>query len=270
MTGVQTCALPICAAGPITGPAAVCLNSTETYSISAITGATSYTWTAPAGASILSGQGTTSISVSFSASSASGNVSVYGSNTAGNGAASNQMVTVNTVPDAMAMPDGQTMVDVHNTMMCNYTTTTAADSYVWTLTPTSAGTITGTTATATANWNASFIGTAEIKVKGHNTCGDGAFSPVKTVQVINTTGIDVNEAGIRVVTDETSGTISLIMNTSANQAKVMLLDLSGRMLLNTTIPGTGTSKIENQFKAGVYIIVVDAGSSSLKKKILVM
>ncbi len=342
------------AAGPITGNTTVCKNTTETYSISAITGATSYTWTAPAGATILSGQGTTSVSVSYTAAAISGNLSVYGSNTTGNGTPSSRAITVNSVPDAassitgsstpcqtstqtysvtnvsgvtftwtvpagstiasgqgtnsisiaiggtngdisvipsntcgngtnstttitvglvpsaLATPDGPSMVNLQNTTTSTFTTTSIADSYVWSISPASAGTISGTTATATVTWNNSFIGNADIKVKGHNSCGDGAFSTAKTVQVLNTTGIDVNEAGIKVVTDETSGTISLIMNTSANQAKVMLLDLSGRILVNTTVPGTGTSKIENQLKAGVYIIVVDAGTSSLKKKILVM
>jgi len=50
----------------------------------------------------------------------------------------------------------------------------------------------------------------------------------------------------------------------------MLLDLSGRVLLNTTIAGQGTQLINHQLKAGIYIIVVDAGSSKLKKKILVI
>jgi hypothetical protein len=55
--------------GTITGTAAICNvvgSTTElTYSIAAVTGATSYVWTAPTGANIVSGQGSTSVTVNF-------------------------------------------------------------------------------------------------------------------------------------------------------------------------------------------------------------
>ena len=55
--------------GTITGTAAICNvvgSTTElTYSIAAVTGATSYVWTAPTGANIVSGQGSTSVVVNF-------------------------------------------------------------------------------------------------------------------------------------------------------------------------------------------------------------
>jgi hypothetical protein len=59
------------------------------------------------------------------------------------------------------------------------------------------------------------------------------------------------------------------MNTTASQASVKLLDLSGRLLVNTSIPGQGTHQLNQQVKPGVYIIVVDAGILKLNKKILV-
>jgi hypothetical protein len=52
--------------GAISGPVSVTAGSTgNTYSISSVSGATSYTWSVPCGATITSGQGTTSIIVSF-------------------------------------------------------------------------------------------------------------------------------------------------------------------------------------------------------------
>ncbi len=62
--------------GPITGSIAFCNFSTESYSIvvAGSTAATTYTWSVPAGASIVSGQGTSTILVSFAATA--GNVAV--------------------------------------------------------------------------------------------------------------------------------------------------------------------------------------------------
>jgi hypothetical protein len=107
-------------------------------------------------------------------------------------------------------------------------------------------------------------------VKALNSCGESAWSAVKTTEVLNTTGIGEDVAGIRIITGESAGNLSLAMNTSANQATVMLLDLSGRVLVKTTIPGQGTYPIGQNLKSGIYILVVEAGNSILKKKILVI
>ena len=73
--------------GSISGLTTVNANQTGvTYSISAVSGATSYTWTVPSGASVTSGQGTTSVTVDFATSA--GNVCVTASNSCGTSAAS--------------------------------------------------------------------------------------------------------------------------------------------------------------------------------------
>ncbi|WP_394349670.1 Ig-like domain-containing protein [Adhaeribacter soli] len=62
----------------ISGPASVCGNQTTTYSVASMAGISTYTWSVPAGATILSGQGSTTISVNFTPSSTSGSVTVFG------------------------------------------------------------------------------------------------------------------------------------------------------------------------------------------------
>ncbi|MBK7174496.1 MAG: hypothetical protein IPH84_14980 [Bacteroidales bacterium] len=86
------------AAGPITGNTTVCRGTSATFSVGAISGASTYVWSVPAGAEITSGQGTTSINVFFSTGAVSGNISVYGSNSAGNGLPSSLGITVNPLP----------------------------------------------------------------------------------------------------------------------------------------------------------------------------
>jgi hypothetical protein len=88
------------AAGIITGTDNVCQGQTGVgYSVSAITNATGYIWSLPAGASIAAGANTNSITVDFSAIAVSGNITVQGSNGAGTGTVSpNYAVTVNPLP----------------------------------------------------------------------------------------------------------------------------------------------------------------------------
>jgi len=51
-----------------------------------------------------------------------------------------------------------------------------ADSYVWTLSPDSAGTITGNGLSATVEWSSDFWGTATVSIAGVNDCGEGGTS----------------------------------------------------------------------------------------------
>ncbi|MEP7164643.1 MAG: S8 family serine peptidase [Ferruginibacter sp.] len=121
--------------GSITGQTNICGTPTNVnYSIPAVTGATTYTWTAPPGAIITSGQGTSSINISYPAGSTNGNVAVFAGNavcqtststlaiTLGSAAVSapitggNQTVTlcpgdpVPTLTPAATVPGGQTVV----------------------------------------------------------------------------------------------------------------------------------------------------------------
>ena len=82
---------PVPANPVISGNATVCGGSTQTYTCTA-TG-TSYTWAVPAGWSISSGQGSTSVNVVAAAGVSSGNVSVYATNTCGNSGTVNYAVS---------------------------------------------------------------------------------------------------------------------------------------------------------------------------------
>lgn len=81
----------------------VCTGSSGSYSIGSVIGATSYTWTVPSGATINSGQGTTSINVTFG--SISGNVTVTADNCIGSSSPSTYTVTVNALPVVTLGPD---------------------------------------------------------------------------------------------------------------------------------------------------------------------
>jgi PKD-like domain/Secretion system C-terminal sorting domain len=89
------------AAGIITGDTLIsaCLNQTGiNYSVDSIAYATSYVWSVPDSATIISGAGTNSITVNFSTLSSSGNVIVNGVNACGAGPSSTLAVTFNSVP----------------------------------------------------------------------------------------------------------------------------------------------------------------------------
>lgn len=82
--------------GPISGPTPLCMNTTaQTYSVAATSGST-YTWSVPAGATIVTGQGSNSISVTWGTSG--GTISVTESNACGTGTAVTYSVTILPAP----------------------------------------------------------------------------------------------------------------------------------------------------------------------------
>ena len=92
------CTLPT-AVPSITGSTTVCEGNTITYSCAAQTGAINYNWTVPAGATINSGQGTNSISVTWN-TTPGGNVCVDWTNNCGTSPQTCTTVTVNPIPAA--------------------------------------------------------------------------------------------------------------------------------------------------------------------------
>lgn len=86
-------------AGNITGDTSVCNGMNNViYSIDPIPGAGSYSWSIPAGATILSGSGSNAITVDFGMNAGSGMISVYGTNFCGNSASSELAVAINPYP----------------------------------------------------------------------------------------------------------------------------------------------------------------------------
>ncbi|HTL80958.1 MAG TPA: T9SS type A sorting domain-containing protein [Bacteroidia bacterium] len=97
VVGVGTPASP----SAVSGSSSVCEGVTGLiYSITAVPGATGYSWTVPSGSTITGGQGTTSITVS--AGSTSGNVTVTADNACGSSAPTTFALTINPSPSVTA------------------------------------------------------------------------------------------------------------------------------------------------------------------------
>jgi hypothetical protein len=163
------------AAGAITGTATVCAGTNGVvYTTTPVVGATSYSWTLTAGATIASGFGTTSITVNFGTSAVSGVITVAATNQCGNGPSSTFNVTVNPLPAAAGTITGPASVCAGSTGVYTVAAIANATTYVWTVPA-------GATYVQTANTITVTFGTSPgagvISVKGTNACGSGTVSP---------------------------------------------------------------------------------------------
>ena len=168
--------LPI-AAGSISGTPTVCQGQNGVaYSVPAITNATSYTWTLPTGATIITGANSNSITVDYATTATSGNVTVIGTNSCGGGAIATFAVVVNPLPAAAGTITGlATVCQGQNGVVYSIPAIANATGYNWTL-PTGASITAGTNTNAiTVNYSTTAI-SGNITVQGTNSCGDGVIS----------------------------------------------------------------------------------------------
>jgi hypothetical protein len=187
---------PPAAAGPITGTATICGGANGVaYSVAAITGASTYVWTLPAGATIASGANTNSITVNFAANASSGNITVYANNTCGNGAASPPFaITVTPLPAAAGNITGPASV-CQGAASVVYTVPAiaGASTYSWTVPAGAIITGGGTTNSITVDFSAAAV-SGNITVLGTNSCGNGTVSAnfAVTVNAIPPTPVVTN------------------------------------------------------------------------------
>jgi polygalacturonase len=159
------------AAGSITGSSAVNAGATSvSYSISSVSGATTYTWTVPSGATIASGQGTTSITVNYSCSAVSGNVQVTPGNANGcTGTASSLSVTVTSVGAADSISGATTVCAGQTGTNYSISSVSGATTYIWAV-PSGATIASGQGSTSiTVNWG-SLAGNVTVTPANDNGC----------------------------------------------------------------------------------------------------
>ncbi len=122
---------------------------------------------------------------------------MIGINSCGNSVSSDSLtVTVNSVPLKPSIPTGPQNLS-QNSPNTVYTTTGSmnATSYLWSIFPSNAATISGTSTSATFDWNNTFTGIAKISVIAINNCGNSLASDslsvtitaLPTADLINTT-----------------------------------------------------------------------------------
>lgn len=84
-----------------------------------------------------------------------------------------------------------------------YTTQVAANTntYIWSLEPSDAGSITGLDTVGTVTWNPGFAGTAQVKVQGSNTCNTSPWSDPLDVTIQANPTVDLGPDTTIIITD---------------------------------------------------------------------
>lgn len=222
--------------GTISGNTAVCQGATVTYSVTAVSGATSYSWALPNG---WSGSSATN-SITLTAGSTAGSISVTAINACGNSNARSLNVTVNPVPGspgAITKTGGSKAVCPGETRTFK-TTGVNNVSYNWTV-PAGAIITSGQgSKTIIVQFNSNFSG-GNISVAATNSCGN---SPQMHFQMLRN-----NPATPSAITGPNTGLCAQqLVNYSVKQVAGMSYNWtvpSGAIIVN----GQGTNAVQVSF-----------------------
>ena len=232
--------------GAISGGNTICKDSTQTYSVNPVAGASSYSWTIPTG---WSGSSTTN-TIQVTANNNSGTISVIANNNCGGSLPQSIAVTVNQVPAQPGTISGSNTICKDSTQTYSVAVVPNATSYTWTLPTGWAGTSTTNSIQVTAGPSG-----GTITVKANNSCGS---SPVQSLAVT------VEQVPVQ------PGNIS--GNTTVNTGQTLsygITSVSGAISYNWSLSGGGnivsgqnTNSITiNWTSQGNYILSVNAANN---------
>jgi hypothetical protein len=237
-------------------------NSNTTYTATTINGGT-YTWTVPSGCSIISGQGTNQILVSFTNSFSTGNINVTVSAPCVNSAIANK--TVRGYPATPTSITGPTLVcDTSFNIIYTCATSATATNYNWVV---PAGfTINSGQGTNSVIVNINTIGgsTGIIKAKANNACGASAFKTLNlTYQVCREGEFENNTINIYPNPANNEATIE-ISNATDERILVQCTNAIGQLLhQENVIIGSELIQVKlntSNYSEGLYFISVTSKS----------
>ncbi|MBL0073700.1 MAG: T9SS type A sorting domain-containing protein [Bacteroidetes bacterium] len=252
--------------GNITGAANGICNTTITYSVPAAAGVTSYNWTAPAGATFATANGTNTIDVTYPANFTTGQLCVVAVN--GCGSSPSRCINVKGVPaSAGSISDPGAVCTNEQGVQFTIASIFGAVNYNWTV-PSGVSIVAGQgTTTLTVDWGAN---SGVVGVTASNGCGN---SGTKTRAVIVSCRISSSilpGAEVIAYPNPVSTELTVEMNTlSAGNYALMMTDLTGRVMLQQAIAATeGRNELKldvSNYAKGVYLLTVQSEAGFTKQ-----
>ena len=261
------------APGIISGPVdGLCNASNVTFFVTPLAGASVYNWTVPAGATIVGGNNTNAITVSFNGTFTTGNITVSGTNGCGTGAI--RSLAVKATPSTPGSITGATSACVLSVNTYSIATVTGASSYVWTIP--GGGTITSGQGSKIINmtYGATPSANGIVTVKASNACGVSAVKVLAVVSRVCPRVGDATSLSMIAYPNPTNSNLTVEFIAEQSQSvNVTMRDIAGRVVYNeskSTTKGINTTTIDvSEFSKGIYMLQMQSDINSEVLRILV-
>ncbi len=243
----------------ISGTSTICSGSLNTYTITTVAGATSYTWTMPAG-----WMGTSATnSIDATASATSGDVSVTANNTCGSSTAQTLTITVNSIPAQPGTISGNATVCSGSSNTYSTTAVAGATTYTWSMPN-------GWTAISTTNSiNATTNGTSgNVSVTANNGCG---ISVARTLAVVS---VSVFQPVITINASNPASPILTSSNDNGNQWFLNGTAIPGAIAKTHTVSAGGSYQVQTTISncvsplsvAKVFLVTGDVTKKAIAER----
>ena len=244
--------------GLITGPTVTCGVSSAAYSVAPVSGAISYSWTLPLGATVSFGQGTNSIVATFT-NPMVGNVSVSAFN--GCTYSALRSLAVNKTPAATTAITGSLIVCPLSSYTYSVSPVAGATSYLWVL-PSGVTFATGQgTSTITVVISSPSFVSGQLRVYAQNACGNSAYKAITLSACAAPNSLD-DKTSFSIYPNPAYTTFTLMVDdeqVSSSNLKCEVYDVLGNCVINTTLNNTtSTINIETLNKGLYFVRLIDA------------
>jgi hypothetical protein len=249
----------------------LCNRTGVTYCAAPVTGATSYQWSVPTGATIVSGQGTTCITVNFSGALGSNSICGYSAicvramNSCGLSQA--RCVNLYTAPTGYATLNGLSCVNQGTTTTYSLSSVSGATSYNW-IVPSGWTILSGQGTNSISVLTGANSG--YVKVTPSNACASGTMR-MKYV-VVSRPGFrdaEVSETEIpdAIIYPNPANESFTIESGDALPTFVEVMDISGKIVFN----GTGVRQVNTQqLTSGIYLVRIYFQNEIQTKRLEIM
>ncbi len=187
-------------------------------------------------------------------------------------------ITVSVAPDQAATPMGEDIICTNYLNgSVDYTTTAIpnADSYVWEISPVSAGTVSGNGLTGSVTFNENWIGTAMLKVKGvSNMCGEGDFSETFEIYCDICESIDesILSNSLNIFPNPTNGKFTVQFNMNIGTTEIEVVNLLNEVVYSNRMEVNSRTAINIDLSdnaEGLYFVRLKAQNTESIKKVVV-
>jgi hypothetical protein len=259
-------------AGTVSGLVVVSQSETGVaYSIAPVANATGYTWSLPTGASIASGVNSNSVTVDFSASAVSGNISVYATNSCANGSVSPDLF-VTVIPSTNNLLNIVVANGESNCYDATQTIYVAGGGNTFTVQS-------GGSATMIAGQNIVYLPGTTVEPGGYmlgyittdsQYCGGMVPSMVKVVAGTEQIPSSLITTSYKVYPNPTPGEFTVEFSANDIQpAKANIFNMNGVKVLSADLNGEKKHEFSiSSLPAGIYMIHLSSGKSVQVGKIV--